>query len=205
MNNEPIIGNTSAEQPRYQRASAGAKRRFLWIGLAIIGFDQFTKWTIESNIPLNTSYAPFPALDPYFRLSHIANRGTAWGLFDNVGLLFTVLAMIVTLGLLYFNFSLPLHHPLLRVALALAFGGAVGNLIDRLRLGYVTDFVNFNFYPLLEVPRLRWLLDFPIFNVADWAITTGVGLLAYLMWREGDDFPRGTPLSAETTAADSAE
>jgi signal peptidase II len=165
--------------PYYRR-----KRLFGWIGTAVILLDQLTKWKIEATMPLNTSLAPFPELYPYFQLSHIANTGSVFGILPQAKWIITILAVFVTFGIAYFNYQLPSPSLKLRLALGLLFGGAVGNLIDRFRIGHVTDFLNFNLrpltQPLIDIP----ILDWAVFNVADMAISGGIALLIYIMWRE---------------------
>ncbi|MEJ2750557.1 MAG: signal peptidase II, partial [Anaerolineae bacterium] len=155
--------------PFYRR-----KHIFAWVGLAVIIIDQLTKWRVEATIPLNTSLAPIPRLYPYFQFSHVANTGTFFGLFPSAKWIFAILAIVVAFGLAYFNYHLPAQSLKLRLALGLLFGGAMGNLIDRVRLGHVTDFMNVNLrpllHPLIDIP----ILDWAVFNVADMAISAGI-------------------------------
>ena len=93
-------------------------------------------------------------------ITYVTNSGVAFGLFKEAGTFFIFLAGIVIAAILYSLRRLPAQQRLVRIALGLALGGAVGNLIDRLRLGYVIDFIDFRFWP--------------VFNVADSAIVAGV-------------------------------
>lgn len=161
--------------PFYRR-----KQIFTRIGLVVIGLDQLTKLLIINAMPLNTSVVPYPSLYPYFQLSHVANTGALFGLFPQAPTVFATLAVVVSLAIAYFNYQLPTQSLKLRLALGLVFGGAIGNLIDRIRLGYVTDFLDFNLRPLLDWP----ILDWPVFNIADMALVSGIVILAYLAWRE---------------------
>lgn len=175
---------------RLPHAAVSHKLLFLWTAIGGVIVDQLTKAWVERNMPLNTSLDLFGTA-PYFQLTHVANTGAAFGVADGTGLgwFFTMMAVIVALSLVVYNFVLPTHHRLLRFTFGLILAGAVGNLIDRLRIGHVTDFVNMNVYPLITIPRLRWLLDYPIWNIADLCVVTGVIILAVMMWRQGDDFP----------------
>lgn len=133
----------------------------------VLILDQLTKRWIEANIPLYSSWAPFPALANVFQLTHTANTGMAFGMIQGSGWVISILTLGVVAVITYFNFTMP-ADPLLRVALGLVMGGAIGNnLIDRFRLGHVTDFVDIG----------PWY----IFNVADMAITSGVILLGYVI------------------------
>jgi signal peptidase II len=157
------------------------KQIFAWLGVIILVIDQLTKWRIEATISLNTSTVPIPSLYPYFQFSHVANTGTLFGLFPEAKWIFTVLAVIVSAGLAYFNYHLPTESLKLRLALGFLFGGALGNLVDRFRIGHVTDFMNVNLRPLLQPIIDIPLLDWAVFNVADMAISTGIGIMLYII------------------------
>ena len=124
--------------------------------------DQFTKWLVREFLEFRES---FPA-DGFFRLTHTFNTGSAFGLFrdQNLPLIFVSVVGITILMLIYRS----QRHPgnLLRLSLGLQFGGAAGNLLDRVRLGHVTDFVDVG--------------SWPIFNVADASIVVGLALLAWM-------------------------
>jgi len=139
------------------------------IALIVLVTDQASKaWAIE-NIPLNTTYEIVPALKDIFVLTYITNSGAAFGLFPQLSLVFTMVALVVSFVIVWYYRSIPAGQWLVRVSLGLQLGGAIGNLIDRLRFGSVTD--------------LFYIRPFPVFNVADLAIVTGVGLLMFHMWR----------------------
>lgn len=164
-----------------------SQRLAIWVALLVLLLDQASKWRVEATIPLNTAVAPFPGLYPYFQLAHVANRGAAFGFFSDGYLIFTILALIVAVIILWYNFTLQTQSKLVRVALGLLFGGAVGNLIDRLRQGHVTDFLDFDLSSVINVP----LADWAVFNVADMAVVAGVILLAIVMIKD--------PTALETT------
>jgi signal peptidase II len=142
---------------------------FLIMALVLV-VDQLSKAIVESWLPLNATWAPLPSLASLFRISHVANTGAAFGLFPTGSTLFTLVAVGVSVFIIIYNFRLPAHNTLYRVALGLMLGGALGNLIDRLRQDHVTDFFDFG--------------PWPVFNVADLCIVSGVALLAILMFRE---------------------
>ena len=137
-------------------------------GLIVVA-DQLTKLVIRREFELYDSTAIIPNL---FSLTRIHNTGAAFGLLDSVDLPFkTALLAVVSVGalvgLVMFAVSLPEIHRLARVGVALVVGGAAGNLIDRVWLGYVVDFV--------DVYWRGW--HFWAFNVADSAITIGMALI----------------------------
>lgn len=133
------------------------------LAVVIVALDQWTKHLIRQGIPVNASASLAPWLDPFVRLTHIQNSGAAFGLGQGLGRFFIYASFAaILLIVVYFRHTAE-GSPLLRIALGLQLGGAIGNLIDRLARGGVTDFVD-----------LGW---FPIFNVADSAITVGTILL----------------------------
>lgn len=166
------------------------------LALLIVVLDQWTKTLIRQAIPLNTSVMPVPWLEPYVHLTHIQNAGAAFGLGQGLGKFFVFTAFVAILLIVLYFRHLAAGSAFLRFALGLQLGGAVGNLIDRLTLGGVTDFVD-----------LGW---FPIFNVADSAITVGtilVGVFALFLDRpetgEADvpDMTAGTVGDADPSVA----
>jgi signal peptidase II len=145
------------------------KSRYLIVALAVLVLDQWTKRLIEIHLPEQSSQVVVPG---FFHLSHVRNSGVAFGLFPAQGeWLSTLLLALLGVAALavvsvFFWRAAPTHRRLL-VALALVMGGAVGNLIDRLASGAVTDFLAFYIGPY------RW----PDFNVADSAISIGLALM----------------------------
>jgi len=157
------------------------RRALLILVLAIltVTVDQLTKWLVVTNFEVNQSIFPIPPLSGVLAITYVTNSGVAFGLFKEAGTFFIFLAGIVVAAILYSVRRLPAQQRLVRIALGLALGGAVGNLIDRLRLGYVIDFIDFRFWP--------------VFNLADSAIVVGVTLLAISMWYEGRTEARAQP------------
>ncbi|MEK7310590.1 MAG: signal peptidase II [Chloroflexota bacterium] len=148
---------------------------FVIAAVAIIA-DQITKDLVRRNLAPLESFAPVPALGGFFTLINTHNTGAAFGMFKQAGGIFTVIAIIVVGAIVYYYPRIPEGQIGIRVALGLQLGGAIGNLIDRLLFGTVTDFIFFHWYDTLHAP---------IFNLADLAITCGVVVLALLMWRDG--------------------
>ena len=148
----------------------------LGIATLIVVADRVTKTIVAHNLMLNASWHPStPLLQRIFSLTHITNTGAAFGLFRNMGWLFIVIHVVVIVAIVVYHRQLPAGFGWTRLALGLQMGGALGNLIDRVRQGYVVDFVDLNFWPVH---------NWPIFNVADSSIVVGVVFLAISMLRE---------------------
>ncbi|HEY44840.1 MAG TPA: signal peptidase II [Anaerolineae bacterium] len=142
------------------------------LGIAglVIALDQWAKYLVRLNLETGETWSPFEWLSPYARIIHWKNTGAAFGLFQSGGLLFTVIAILVSIAILYYYPRVPSSQVALRFALALQLGGAGGNLIDRLIHGIVTDFISVG--------------SFPVFNVADACISIGTAILIAAMWVE---------------------
>lgn len=162
------------------------------IAILVILVDQWTKLYIRANLVLYDTIAPIPGLGDFFTLIHTTNSGAAFGMFKAGGGVFTIVAIVVVGAIIYYYPRIPENQLGIRIALGLQLGGAVGNLLDRLiNGGEVTDFIFFHWYKLLNAP---------IFNLADLAITVGVIILAALMWKESQD-ERKTNLTPPNPAA----
>ena len=129
------------------------------VALVAVTIDQVSKRVIEQVIPLGASVPAIEALFPYFSLTHIQNTGAAFSLFQNGNIFFIFVAIIVSAMIVYYAPRLPADDRLSRVALGLQLAGALGNLIDRLRNGYVIDFLH------IQVPQIGF--DWPVSNVAE--------------------------------------
>ncbi len=141
---------------------------FVVAGLLIL-LDQVSKAYIRANFIEGVDmWAPWPWMLPYARILHITNTGVAFGLFKGMGGIFTVLAIGVALGIIYYFMSVPAEDWVLRLAMGFLLGGALGNLVDRVFIGSVTDFISVG--------------NFAVFNIADASITVGVGILAIGIW-----------------------
>ncbi|MDX6503812.1 MAG: signal peptidase [Gaiellaceae bacterium] len=156
---------------------AGGTRSFAanstqWIALAAValfaaGCDQLTKWLVSSELGLGDAITVFPGL----ALHHVQNTGIAFGFFAGATPLVIVATAAVVVWMLLFFARSGGRHPILPAALGLLVGGSLSNLVDRIRLGHVVDFV--------EIPH--W----PAFNLADSVIVVGVAVLvATLVWSE---------------------
>ncbi len=137
----------------------------LVISLVWIGFDQASKYWIVHTLGPEPLMQAIPLLGDWARIIYSRNTGVAFGMFQGFPQLFTVTSLLISAGAIYFYwFHLPKHYPLIQVSMGLILGGALGNVIDRIRLGYVVDFI-----------QVGW---FPVFNFADSAICVGAALLA---------------------------
>jgi signal peptidase II len=134
----------------------------------IILLDQVTKEIVRASIPFGGQWMPVEWLRPYFRFVHWQNTGAAFGLFQGGGLVFGILAVIVTAFIIIYYPQIPKEEKLMRVAISMQLGGAIGNLIDRILFGPVTDFISVG--------------SFPVFNIADSSITVGVGIMILALW-----------------------
>lgn len=137
----------------------------LWTAIIILSvlIDQISKYIVVQTLPL---YDSVTLIEGFFSFTHIQNRGAAWGMFSEhrwVFLAATAIAIIVLPIVLYRFRKL---HVLFGTSMSLIIGGAVGNMIDRLFLGYVVDFLEFTF------------IDFPVFNIADICIVVGTFMMA---------------------------
>jgi signal peptidase II len=145
------------------------KLRYLLVSLGVLVLDQWTKWLVEAHLPHHSAHEIIPG---FLNLTHVRNTGVAFGLFASEsgsnGLLLTLLGLgaLAAVGV-YFWFT-PTRDRMLLMALALVVGGAIGNLIDRVSSGAVTDFID------VYVGTHHW----PSFNVADSAISIGIVLMA---------------------------
>jgi signal peptidase II len=142
---------------------------YLWIVGGIVAFDQVTKALVDDFMMLHESRTIVEGL---VRLTYVQNRGAAFGILSEAGLpyqslMFSVVSLLALLAIALYAWRMPVQSRLPQTALALVMGGAIGNLLDRARLGYVIDYVD-----------VYWgAHHWPAFNVADSAITVGVALL----------------------------
>jgi signal peptidase II len=139
------------------------------LSVAVLVFDQATKWWVQAVLQ---PYERVVVL-PVFNLTLVFNPGAAFSFLSNAGgwqrWFFIGLASIISVGLIVWLVRLPRGERLLATGLALVIGGAIGNLVDRILLGHVVDFLDFH------LAGYHW----PAFNLADSAITVGVVLLLW--------------------------
>jgi signal peptidase II len=158
-----------------QILQAPIRDRIILVCLAflIFGADQISKYLVLEHLGLGELWNPVPGLERFVSITHVINTGAAFGLFPNQGSLFAIVAVIVVVAILAYYRYLPTNNWLVRLSLALQLGGALGNLADRVQYGHVIDFIDFKIWP--------------VFNLADVSIVTGVGILAYFLIQEPDE------------------
>lgn len=158
------------------------------LGGSVIALDQWTKYLVRTNLAFGQQWAPWPWLLPYARILHVQNSGAAFGMLQELGMVFAVLAVIVSLAILYYFPQVAEKDWTLRLALGLQFGGAMGNLVDRLTQHWiVTDFISVG--------------SFAVFNVADASISVGVAVLLLAVWLKDREAARNVSPTAEAVEA----
>jgi signal peptidase II len=163
------------------------QRRRAYIFLAsisglVLALDQWSKYLVRTQLEVGQVWSPIEGLAAYARIIHWNNTGAAFGMLPSAGIIFSIVALVVSVAIVTYFPRVPESQTAIRVALALQLGGAVGNLIDRVLIGPVTDFIS--------------VATFPVFNVADASITVGVALLLAAMWVQD----RGRRSGAENEA-----
>lgn len=133
--------------------------------------DQLTKWLVRANMMLGES---IPVINNVFHLTYIENPGAAFGMFANKTYFFVFFTIIVIGMMLYLYIKQPNKRSMLSCSLALVVSGAIGNLIDRVAKGTVTDMFDFHIWP--------------VFNIADMAVVIGLLYLAYRLIFHGEEF-----------------
>ena len=158
---------------------------FFLVAGAVYGLDQLTKALVRNGLALGESW---PSETWLVKITHITNSGAAFGILQGQGVFLTVTAFVAIAAIFFYYAFPPLEHGLLRFALGLQLGGAIGNLTDRLRFGAVTDMFHFPHYPA--------------FNVADSSIVVGLVLVVGFFVLRGDGpKPKPEPVS-EAPASD---
>ena len=151
----------------------------------LIGLDQYTKYVVRTNLDFGEIWMPWKWLEPYARIIHINNTGAAFGLFKGANSIFMILAVIVAGVIIYYYPSISRKDWMIRLALAMQLAGAVGNLIDRVLFGRVTDFISMG--------------TFAVWNVADASITVGVVVLLVGIWLQDNREKKAKLLTTEST------
>ncbi len=136
----------------------------------LLAADQIVKVLIDTNFKVGDEIV---VIENFFSITNVHNTGAAWGSFSNATIALAVVSILMA-GLLFFAF-IQEKPALLKLATGLVIAGAIGNVIDRLRLLYVVDFLHFF--------NLFGFYDFPVFNIADICVTSGViGMIIYLLF-----------------------
>ena len=135
--------------------------------LLVVILDQLTKFFIKQNFQLNQS---IPIINKMLHLTYITNAGSAFGLFRGLNWFFIIFSIIVIIAIFYFINQIKNNEKLMRFSVGLLLGGTIGNLIDRILYGAVIDFIDFRIWP--------------VFNIADSAVTISIILLIFLLWKK---------------------
>ncbi|WP_371369275.1 Lipoprotein signal peptidase [Sporomusa rhizae] len=131
---------------------------------AVVIIDQYSKHYIQTHMLPGIS---LPVIDNIFHITYVLNPGAAFGILENQQAFFVIIALLMLCLSAYFFSRIPQNFRLMRLGISLLAGGAVGNVIDRVQTGYVVDFFDLRIWP--------------VFNVADIAIVTGVGCVIYTL------------------------
>lgn len=155
---------------------------YFLLSLLVLIMDQLIKVTVSIKL---TPFENIPVLKKVFSITYVRNYGAAFGILQSQTMLLIVLSLAVFLFVWLNRAKLAGYPRVFRIGLGLALGGALGNLVDRIRLGYVIDYLDFHFWP--------------VFNLADIAIVCGVGLIILGLyfdkteiWRNKNGEPQGT-------------
>lgn len=161
------------------------------LGIIVLLVDQLTKSWIVAYFKVPGFKPPISILGAVLQLDYIQNTGVAFSLLEGQAVLFVFIAVaIIVIGWLYWRLR-ESGNLFIKLTFGLILGGALGNLIDRFRQGYVVDFIHF------QIPGH---FDYPVFNMADSAVCVGVVVLAFLLWRG----PAGYSASDTPAPADPA-
>jgi signal peptidase II len=154
--------------------------------ISIVILDQISKYIIKHTMHL---YDSIPVFGNFFKITYIENPGMAFGIQMENKLLFTFFSIVAAVIILIYLIRLPNERFVFRFSLALIMGGAIGNLIDRLFAGRVVDFLDVEFFDI-TIPAFEFifinfpgyaLTRWPVFNIADSAVTCGMILIAWLI------------------------
>lgn len=156
--------------------------RYYILAIIVIIIDQWTKWLIDKRMEL---YESIPIIENFFYITSHRNKGAAWGILQGQMAFFYIITVVVIVGIIYYMQKHAMDNRLLAISLSLLLGGAIGNFIDRLVRKEVVDFLDF----------IIINYDFPIFNVADSALTIGVFLVLIVTFLDERKAKKGNKLT----------
>lgn len=136
----------------------------MFASLCIIIIDQLSKYFIKESLSL---YESIPIIKNFLHITYVQNTGAAFSILQGKTLFFSIISILIIILIVYGVFKAPVTKKSHRYVLSAIVGGAIGNLIDRIKFGYVVDFIDFRVWP--------------VFNIADCAIVIGVILLIYII------------------------
>ena len=138
------------------------------VAASIVTLDQVLKKIVITHLSYGGVWSPWEWLTPYARIVHWSNTGVAFGMLQGMNPVFIGLAVLVSFGIVYYYPKIEKKDWMIKLALMMELGGAVGNLVDRIKYGYVIDFISVG--------------TFPVWNIADACITVGVIILLLGVW-----------------------
>jgi signal peptidase II len=146
------------------------RNRYYLLAVLVFVLDHVTKWLVRSKMELHEAIELIPG---FARISYVRNSGVAFGLFAEIQsvwkpYILASMAVIAVVVILMYSARMPTNRVLLQLALAITLGGILGNFTDRIMHGFVVDFIELH---------IKDVFHWPTFNVADSAITSGIGLL----------------------------
>lgn len=156
--------------------------RYYILAIIVIIIDQWTKWFIDKRMEL---YESIPIIENFFYITSHRNKGAAWGILQGQMAFFYIITVVVIVGIIYYMQKHAMDNRLLAISLSLLLGGAIGNFIDRLVRKEVVDFLDF----------IIINYDFPIFNIADSALTIGVFLVLIVTFLDERKAKKGNKLT----------
>lgn len=172
----------------------------IWLLIGIIAgsvaLDQLTKWLTVVYLDYRET---FPIWEDVFHFTHVRNPGAAWGIFKDERWVFMIFSTLAIVALSIYLFGFCKQNKWIKIAIAMVIGGGIGNMIDRVLLGYVIDFLDF------------CLIDFPVFNVADCFVTIGafamIGFLLVDTVREmkRERAAKMNPTNEESTSSENSD
>jgi signal peptidase II len=187
-----------------QESSSSKTTTFQWaflvsVALFIIALDQISKAIVLANLELYETWVPIPALSRVFEFTYTRNTGAAFGILSSASNFFLIIALVASVVIIYYYRQIDNSAWLIRIAMGLQLGGAIGNAVDRIVHGYVIDFIHVFYEPHF---------DYPIFNIADSSIVVGVIVLMILLWQEERQAKKSVAKSTDDSfslPADNAE
>jgi signal peptidase II len=159
-----ILSNVSRLRNRIAIAAVAA---------LVLVLDQFSKAWVVQNLALGASWVPVPVLANIFKITHSANSGAAFSIFQGANFPLLALSLVMAVAILLYLRQVPAHQSLIRLTLAVLLGGVLGNALDRIRLGTVIDFIHW------QIPNVVS----NVYNLADHAIVLSVIVLFLIQFR----------------------
>jgi signal peptidase II len=156
------------------------------LALAFLCLDQMTKVLVRQNLAIGEAWAPIPALAKVFTFTRVQNTGVAFGQMPGLGWLFMLVNLAVLVAVVVYYPRIPAGQWPLRLAAALIVAGDLGNIIDRLRTAFFVAQQTGSFWRALPRASVTDFFDFkiwPVFNVADLCVVSGVAILAFMLWQ----------------------